>query len=108
MMDHSMTSGLHSLPTNSVMDNNSIGHSMNGASLSKVFDTNLSNPGVDPSHRGGIAQVPSWDRSFRSRSPLSLGDDDASLISKTSSKGAGALSPVQSAASDDNMAWKRE
>lgn len=96
MMDHSMTSGYNSLPTNSVMDNQS---SVGGNSLTRVFEH------APMDSRGGgtsIAQVPSWDRSFRSRSPLSLGDDDESLISKTSSKNGGVLSPIQST---DETAW---
>lgn len=80
-------------------ENHSMAESLGGNSLTRIFENEAMN------HRS-LNQVPSWERSLRSRSPLSLGDDDESLISKTSSKG-GALSPVQSAASGE-MAWTSE
>jgi hypothetical protein len=72
------------------------GGSIGNHSLSRVFENEaLDQPLLSPvsqttgfmSHRS-LQQVPSWERSVRSRSPLSLGSmaDDESLISKTSSK----------------------
>jgi hypothetical protein len=83
--------------------------SIGGASLTNVFEhhsraqpTSLHSPSM--SHCD-LRQIPSWERSLRSRSPLSIGDDDdGSFISKTSSKGA--LSSVPSMG--DEMAWTRE
>lgn len=84
---------------NSIMgDNLSQGDSIGGSSLTKVFEHEASPRNIHP--------MSSWERSVRSRSPLSLvDDDDASLISKTSSKG-GTLSPVQSVT--EEMTWTRE
>jgi hypothetical protein len=93
----------------------SLGGSIGNHSLSRVFeneamDQPLNSPAsLGTSHRS-LQQVPSWERSVRSRSPLSLGSmpDDESLISKTSSKlsdsgnqlGGGPLNT-------DAMAWER-
>ena len=110
------------------------GESIGGASLTKVFDNNshhtdprdfhnhhhhhhhhhhnhhsmmhphqqvMSSPAF--SHRD-LHQIPSWERSLRSKSPSSFNDDE-SLISKTDSKGA--LSSVHSmtGSNADDMAW---
>ena len=76
-------------------ENYSIGGSIGGNSLTRVFEhdplpdgTGSATGTPNMSHRT-LNQVPSWERSFRSRSPLSVGSDDAddiSLISKGSSK----------------------
>mmetsp|Transcript_193 Transcript_193/g.192 ORF Transcript_193/g.192 Transcript_193/m.192 type:complete len:1154 (+) Transcript_193:587-4048(+) len=53
-------------------------HGGANSSLLHVFDqkNDNSNPeGISPHiHRSVLQQIPSWDRSFRSRSPISLGD----------------------------------
>lgn len=86
-------------------ENFSIGESVGGGSLTKVFENEaMSSPTM--SHRD-LTQIPSWERSLRSKSPLSIGttdDDDESLISKCSSRGA--LSSVPSVG--DEMTWTRE
>lgn len=68
----------------------SLGGSLGANSLTRVFEheTLEEQLPVSPamSHRA-LNQVSSWERSVRSRSPLSLGSaDDESLISKSSSK----------------------
>lgn len=89
--------------------------SMGANSLTRVFEPestgSLSNtnnndtmPSPNMSHHS-LQQMQSWEQSLRSRSPHS--GDDESLISKTSSKGGGALSPVQSMDNSD-MAWTDE
>lgn len=86
----------------SAHENYSIGESVGGASLTRVFEhESVHSPNM--SHRS-LNQIPSWERSVRSRSPHSINcdDDDESLISKTSSKG-GHLSPVQSI--DNSDVW---
>jgi hypothetical protein len=98
------------------------GGSIGNHSLSRVFENEaLDQPLLSPvsqattgfmSHRS-LQQVPSWERSVRSRSPLSLGSmaDDESLISKTSSKlsdsgnNHGAGTPMNN--HPDAMAWER-
>jgi hypothetical protein len=101
------------------------GESIGGASLTQVFDNNSHH--IDPrdhhhhqhrsmtqaqhhvmaspsfSHRE-LHQIPSWERSLRSKSPSSFNDDE-SLISKADSKGA--LSSVHSmnGSHNDDMAW---
>lgn len=83
-------------------ENHSLGESIGGGSLTRVFE-NETMPSPHMTHRV-LAQIPSWERSLRSRSPLSVGDDDdISLISKSSSK---LLSSVPSV--DDEMTWTRE
>lgn len=69
-------------------ENYSVNGSLGGNSLTKVFeheplDEGLQSPNM--THQA-LDQMPSWERNVRSRSPLSVGDDDVSLISKTSSK----------------------
>jgi hypothetical protein len=85
-------------------ENYSIGESIGGGSLTRVFE-NETMPSPNMSHRE-LNQIPSWERSLRSKSPLSVGDDDddESLISKGSSKGALSLVP----SIGDEMAWTRE
>jgi hypothetical protein len=60
------------------------------------------------SHRE-LHQIPSWERSLRSKSPASCNDDE-SLISKTDSKGASSsvLSMNNNMSNMDEMAWTRE
>uniref|UniRef100_A0A7S3KW51 DUF6824 domain-containing protein n=1 Tax=Amphora coffeiformis TaxID=265554 RepID=A0A7S3KW51_9STRA len=76
-------------------ENYSIGGSIGGNSLTRVFehdpmpDSTGSAVGTPNMSHRSLNQVPSWERNFRSRSPLSVGSDDAddiSLISKESSK----------------------
>lgn len=76
-------------------ENYSIGGSIGGNSLTRVFehdpmpDSTGSAGGTPNMNHRTLNQVPSWERSFRSRSPLSVGSDDVddgSLISKESSK----------------------
>ena len=98
-MDMEFSAADHYSMNESAGDNNS---------LSQVFEYEAT-PSPNMSHRV-LNQVPSWERSLRSRSPHSMsshGDDDESLISKTSSKGGGALSPVQSMDHSD-MAWTQQ
>jgi hypothetical protein len=84
-------------------ENYSIGESIGGGSLTRVFE-NEAMPSPTISHRD-LNQIPSWERSLRSKSPVSLGDDDdESLMSRCSSRGA--LSSVPSAG--EEMAWTRE
>lgn len=124
--NHYSTNGSHHSMT---MDYHSAGGgSLGGNSLTRVFENEtLDEPffasGSSPhmSHRA-LNQMPSWERSVRSRSPLSVGSaggggggpDDVSLISKTSSKlsesglsvtgGVGGLgSPLNG---DGSMVWE--
>jgi hypothetical protein len=69
----------------------STGGSLGGGSLTRVFehetlpDDMPSAMTPNMSHRN-LSQIPSWERSVRSRSPLSVGsDDDESLVSKAES-----------------------
>jgi hypothetical protein len=89
--------------------------SLGGGSLAHVFDvqrnhhpTSSMHSPTQMSHRE-LQQIPSWERSVRSRSPMSFpggGDeDDASFLSKTSSKGALSSAPSMGG---DEMAWTRE
>jgi len=115
-------------------ENFSTGGSIGGGSLTRVFenqpleddDDNDPNNGMAPSPAnanlrgaGGLQQTPSWERSMRSKSPLSLGsldNDDVSLMSKASSKlsDAGFGPPNNNnngnngAEGDDDMVWTRE
>lgn len=71
-------------------ENFSVNESVGGASLTRVFENESqadANSHMTPvmTHRS-LSQMPSWERNIRSRSPLSIGSDDMSLISKTSSK----------------------
>jgi hypothetical protein len=83
--------------------------SIGGNSLTRVFEHDvlpdgagsaMASPAINMSHRV-LSQVPSWERSLRSRSPLSVGsadDDDLSLISKESrgsSKMSAPMSPPE-------------
>jgi hypothetical protein len=126
--DYNSTGVANSSIAHSAAENYSMaGESIGGASLTKVFDNNVHH--VDPrdhhhhhhhqrtmsqsqqnmmsspafNHRE-LHQIPSWERSLRSRSPSSFNDDE-SLISKTDSKGA--LSSVHSMTGSnvDDMAW---
>jgi len=101
----------------------SIGGSLGGNSLTRVFeheplDDSMGHP---PPPAGGfhspsmsnriLNQMPSWERSVRSRSPLSLGsdDEDISLISKTSSKdpiSPGNMNGNEPAIGPDDMTWE--
>jgi hypothetical protein len=88
-MDH--YSAVHSTGGGTT-ENYSAAGSLGGNSLMRVFENESSVPDGHSSSsvqqynnsRNSISQVPSWDRSFRSRSPLSVesSDDDASLMSK--------------------------
>lgn len=102
-MEHSSSGGA----TENFSANGSIG----GNSLTKVFDqhdgmSSVQSPNM--SHRN-LSQIPSWERSLRSRSPLSIGsDDDASLISKSSSK-VSVSSPVtvpEPVVNEMDMVWE--
>jgi hypothetical protein len=80
-------------------ENYSIGDSIGGNSLTRVFEHDVlpdGNGSATGMTQQVLTQVPSWERSFRSRSPLSVGSDDGgddiSLISKESSKMSGANS----------------
>ena len=82
-------------------ENFSLGGSVGGNSLTRVFEHDVmpdgtgSAAGTPNMNHQSINRLPSWERSFRSRSPLSVGSDDAddiSLISKESSKMSGANS----------------
>ena len=80
-------------------ENFSAGGSLGGNSLTRVFEHDVMQDGAGMAspnmNQRGLNQVPSWERSFRSRSPLSVGSDDGddiSLISKESSKMSGANS----------------
>ena len=104
------------------------GESIGGASLTQVFDNNSHH--IDPrdhfrhhhramipaqqqqqqvmsspsfSHRE-LHQIPSWERSLRSKSPSSFNDDE-SLISKTDSKGAMSSVHSMNGSMNDDMAW---
>jgi hypothetical protein len=69
-------------------ENYSAAGSLGGNSLIRAFDAEASLPDHHSSSQQqydrNLSQVPSWDRSFRSRSPLSIesSDDDESLMSK--------------------------
>jgi hypothetical protein len=75
-------------------ENYSLGGSIGGNSLTRVFEHDVLPDGTGSATgmtQQVLTQVPSWERSFRSRSPLSVGSvedggDDISLISKESSK----------------------
>ena len=124
--DYQSTGVANSSIAHSAAENYSMaGESIGGASLTKVFENG--NHQMYPrdhqhNHRSmsqtpqqlmpspsfntrELHQMPSWERSLRSRSPSSFNDDE-SLISKTDSKGA--LSSVHSmtgSANMDDMAW---
>lgn len=93
-------------------ENYSLAESIGGASLTRVFEHEPLPENAMSAHMNhrALNQIPSWERSLRSRSPLSLGstdDDDMSLISKTSSKVSdGHLTPR--AHGDGEMPWNRE
>jgi hypothetical protein len=80
--EHLSTGGTEQFSTNG---------SLGGGSLTRVFehetlpDDMPSAMTPNMSHRN-LSQIPSWERSVRSRSPLSVGsDDDESLVSKAES-----------------------
>jgi hypothetical protein len=96
--------------------------SLGGGSLTRVFENEIlpdDMPSVmtptNMSHRQ-LSQIPSWERSVRGQSPLSVGseDDDESLVSKTSDKGsvASSLSGLRGATASpthmdaDDMNWE--
>ena len=96
------------------------GGSIGGGSLTNVFENEVADADPAPvsmgspsmSHRA-LQQVPSWERSLRSKSPLSLASDDGSMISKSSSKisESGMSSPAaasgnHAASGDDGMLWE--
>lgn len=68
----------------------STGGSLGGHSLSRVFENEPYEEGLPPispnMNARVLSRVPSWERSLRSKSPLSIASDDESLVSKTSSK----------------------
>lgn len=106
-----------------------LGGSVGGASLTKVFEHETMLPDSTTSGAGSVMHspnmshrslnaVPSWERSLRSKSPLSLGstdDDDLSLISKDNSFANhhldhhhhGSVASLARAPSDD-MTWTKE
>ncbi|GKY94913.1 hypothetical protein MPSEU_000456200 [Mayamaea pseudoterrestris] len=94
-------------------ENFSAAGSVGGGSLTKVFEHETLDDGLRSPQMTlqALQTMPSWERHIRSRSPSSVGgDDDESLISRTSSKlsdhgGGGGLSifPVGSASS---MNWE--
>ena len=89
------------------MDISATGWTTGDGSLSRVFDQESANNKTTASpniSQRSLHTIQSWEHSLRSRSPT--GDDDESLISKTSSKG-GILSPTQSMDTTD-MAWTHE
>lgn len=101
--------------------------SLGGGSLTRVFehealpDDMPSAMTPNMSHRN-LSQIPSWERSVRSRSPLSVGSDDddeslvskaESVLSKTSDRGSvtsslsGLRGPTSPTHMDtDDMAWE--
>jgi hypothetical protein len=105
----------------------STGGSVGGGSLTRVFehealpDDTPSAMTPNMSHRN-LSQIPSWERSVRSRSPLSVGSDDdeslvskaESVVSKSSDRGsvASSLSGLRGATASpthmdtDDMAWE--
>ena len=74
--------------------------SLGGGSLTRMFEDQ---PPHDYGSLRNLDQMPSWERSLRSKSPLSIGshDDDESLVSKSSSK---AMSPRT--VPDTDMVWE--
>ena len=118
-MDYSAGAGTEQFSTGG-----SLGDSLGGNSLTKVFEnatlpdqmpSSMASPNM--SHRN-LCQIPSWERNLRSRSPLSIGsaDDDESLVSKAESvlsKGSisSSLSGLRGAAAsptnmETEMAWE--
>ena len=92
------------------MDISATGWTTGDNSLLRVFEQeqeSASNaiPSPNISQRS-LHTIQSWEHSLRSRSPHSAGDDDESLISKSSSKGE-LLSPVHSMDNSD-MTWTHE
>jgi hypothetical protein len=116
--EHLSTSGTEQFST---------GGSLGGGSLTRVFehetlpDDTPSAMTPNMSHRN-LSQIPSWERSVRSRSPLSAGSDDdeslvskaESVVSKSSDRGsvASSLSGLRGATASptrmdtDDMAWE--
>lgn len=110
-------------PSNSVdmgysavgMEQHSINGSIGGASLTRVFENEpQSTPHSPGMSLRSLSQMPSWERSLRSKSPLSIAsDEDDSLISRSSSKiSDGHLSPFHAPSSpmpmvnEDDMVWE--
>lgn len=99
--------------------------SIGGSSLARVFENEPldgEKPMISPNmnHRV-LSRIPSWERSLRSKSPLSIGSDDESLISKSSSKyedeplspfnaysPGGAMSAIRSIDEEEDMTWTKE
>ena len=104
-----------------MMGDHSATGSIGGASLTKVFE-NEAMPDAPTSmmqeaNQGPrvLASMPSWERSLRSRSPLSIesDDEDVSLISKESSKVSaenyfGAQPHQQPQPEQNGMAWEQK
>lgn len=91
-------------------ENFSLGGSLGGNSLTRVFEHEVLEEPLSPGvispamNNRALSQMPSWERSLRSKSPHSLGsEDDISLMSKTSSKSG--LSSGFMNGSDDMM-WE--
>jgi hypothetical protein len=122
-MDYNSAGG-GNLSTGGGTEQFSTGGSLGGGSLTRVFehetlpDDMPSAMTPNMSHRN-LSQIPSWERSVRSRSPLSIGsdDDDESLVSKAESvlsKGSAtsSLSGLRGAPTSpthmgtDDMAWE--
>lgn len=84
-------------------ENFSLGGSLGGNSLTRVFENEAMEEPMSPNmNQRVLNQVPSWERSLRSKSPLSMASDDESLISKSSSKNGFASSHGDG----DSMAWE--
>jgi hypothetical protein len=80
--------------------------SVGGGSLCNVFD-----PHADEIMHRALQQVPSWERSMRSKSPLSIGsvDEDDSLIRvRNEEKPAHTMRPIRDGPEemDDDMDWE--
>ena len=92
------------------MDISATGWTNGDGSLLRVFEQEqelASNAAPSPNiSQRSLHTIQSWEHSLRSRSPHSAGDDDESLISKSSSKGE-LLSPVHSMDNSD-MTWTHE
>lgn len=112
-MEYSATGGTENYSAAGSINFSAAG-SVGGNSLSRVFeheahDYSMASP-THMNHRE-LSQMPSWERSLRSRSPLSIGseDDDASLVSKSSSKvSEGQLSSSRTTTPQhaNGMAWE--
>ena len=89
-------------------ENFSAAGSLGGGSLTKVFEHEAMEDGLQSPHmtHQALQAMPSWERHLRSRSPSTAGgEDDLSLISKSSSKlFDGAASPA--GAPSSGMHWE--